>query len=91
MSEEPVPPEPSERGRYAVYDMPDGGLLIARTSDICDRCRDCGCGTAREPLGPVPGGVIEMAKMAAAGKIKLPNMKQLRQLAGSRGPGNGRH
>ena len=90
MSEEPVQPEPSERGRYAVYDMPDGGLLIARTSDICDRCRDCGCGTQREPLGPIPGGVIEMAKMAAAGKIKLPNMKQLRQLAGSRGPGNGR-
>ena len=83
-------PEPSERGRYAVYEMGDGGLLIARTSDICDRCRDCGCGTQRDPLGPIPGSVIEMAKMAAQGKIKLPNMKQLKQLAGGRGPGNGR-
>lgn len=90
MSEEPSQPEPSERGRYAVYEMPDGGLLIARTSDICDRCQGCGCGTPREPLGPVPGGVIEMAKLAAAGKIRLPNPKQLKQLIGGRGPGNGR-
>lgn len=90
MEDETVQPEPSERGRYAVYDMPDGGLLIARTSGICQRCLDCGCGDQREPLGPVPGGVIEMAKMAAAGKIRLPNMKQIRQLAGNRGPGNGK-
>ena len=90
MTEETPAPEPSERGRYAVYDTPDGGLLIARTSGICERCQECGCGTPRDPLGPVPGGVIEMAKMAAAGKIKLPNMKQLKQLAGSRGPANGR-
>ena len=87
---EGTPPEPAERGRYAVYEMADGGLLIARTSGICDRCRDCGCGEQREPLGPVPGGVIEMAKMAAAGKIRLPNPKQLKQLIGGRGPGNGR-
>ena len=90
MSEETIQPEPSERGRYAVYDMADGGLLIARVSGICERCRDCGCGDQRDPLGPIPGSVIEMAKMAAQGKIKLPNMKQLKQLAGSRGPGNGR-
>lgn len=85
-----VQPEPSERGRYAVYEMPDGGLLIARTSDICETCQNCGCGTQREPLGPVPGGVIEMAKMAAAGKIKLPSPKQMKQMIGARGAVSGR-
>lgn len=65
-------PEPLERGRYAVYGMPDGGLLISRTSGICQRCQDCGCGQRREPIGPISGGVISMAKAAAAGKMKIP-------------------
>lgn len=65
-------PEPLERGRYAVYGMPDGGLLIPRTSGICQRCADCGCGEQQEPIGPIPGGLISMAKAAAAGKMKIP-------------------
>ena len=65
-------PEPVERGRYAVYPTPDGGLLIARVSGICATCESCGCGQHEEPVGPIPGTLIAMAKAAAAGKMKIP-------------------
>jgi hypothetical protein len=90
VTEQPSQPDPAERGRYAVYELPDGALLITRAAGICERCQDCGCGEQRDPLGPVPAAVIEMAKAAAAGKMRLPSMKQLKQLAGAKGPGNGR-
>lgn len=67
-----APPEPLERGRYAVYGTPDGGLVITRASGICQRCQDCGCGDKQEPIGPIPGSLIAMAKAAAAGKMKIP-------------------
>lgn len=78
-------PEAADRGRYALYSQPDGGLLIARASGICQTCQDCGCGTQAEPIA-IPPAVVSMAKLAAEGKIRLPTVKQLRQLAGSRGP-----
>jgi hypothetical protein len=81
--------EPAERGRYALYPTPDGGLIIARAAGICETCSDCGCGEQAEPI-TVPAAIVGMAKMAAEGKMKLPSVKQLRQLAGARGPGNGR-
>ena len=65
------PPEPLERGRYAVYGTGDGGLLIARTSGICQTCQDCGCGQQAEPVGPIPGTLVAMAKAAAAGKMNV--------------------
>ena len=80
--------EPAERGRYALYPTPDGGLIIARAAGICATCSDCGCGEQAEPI-TVPAAIVGMAKMAAEGKMKLPSVKQLRQLAGSKGP-NGR-
>jgi hypothetical protein len=81
--------EPAERGRYALYPTPDGGLIIARAAGICQTCVDCGCGEQADPITG-PAAVVSMAKLAAEGKMKLPSVKQLRQLAGSRGPGNGR-
>ena len=30
--------EPAERGRYAVYQSGDGGLVIARAAGICETC-----------------------------------------------------
>ena len=80
--------EPAERGRYALYPTPDGSLIIARAAGICATCSDCGCGEQAEPI-PVPAAVVSMARLAAEGKMKLPSVKQLRQLAGSKGP-NGR-
>ena len=80
--------QPAERGRYALYPTPDGGLIIARAAGICENCSGCGCGEQAEPI-TVPAAIVGMAKLAAEGKMKLPSVKQLRQLAGSKGP-NGR-
>lgn len=85
MSEEAQAPEPAERGRYAVYLQPDGGIVIARAAGICVTCRDCGCGEQADPI-TIPAALAHMARMAAEGKMKLPSVKQLKQLASARGP-----
>jgi hypothetical protein len=76
VTEQSTTPEPAERGRYAIYEQPDGGLVIPRTSGLCDRCASCGCGEQAEPLR-IPGALVKMARAAAegngtgmAGKIK---------------------
>ena len=52
--------EASERGRYAVYEMPDGGWKIATVGPLCETCSNCGCGQAyRDPL-PVPAGAVRI-------------------------------
>ena len=61
-----TPPEPSERGRYAIYDQPDGGLVIPRTTSLCETCASCKCGEQADPLR-VPGALVKMAKAAAEG------------------------
>ena len=63
--------EPVERGRYAVFPKPDGGLAIARAGEICDRCADCGCGTQRDPID-VPALVVALAREAMAGNGTSP-------------------
>ena len=68
----PAIPEPAERGRYAIYMQPDGGLLIARRVELCERCLDCGCGEPADPVWPIPGSLVAMARAAASGKVKLP-------------------
>lgn len=68
----PAVPEPAERGRYAIYMQPDGGLLIARRTDLCQTCLDCGCGQQADPVGPIPGTLVAMARAAAEGKVKFP-------------------
>lgn len=85
MTETPDQPDPAERGRYAVYMQPDGGIVIARAADICQSCQDCGCGTQAEPL-TIPAALASIARMAAEGKMKLPSVKQLKAMAGARGP-----
>lgn len=85
MTEDSPQPEPAERGRYAVYLQPDGGIVIARAASICQSCQDCGCGTQAEPI-TIPAALAHMARMAAEGKMKLPSVKQLKQLASARGP-----
>ena len=76
--QEPSAPEPAERGRYAIYETPDGGLLINRTVNLCEDCLNHGCGESADPVGPIPGSLVAMARAAAAGKMKLPAaMKQM--------------
>jgi hypothetical protein len=60
------PPEPSERGRYAIFEQADGGLVIPRTTRLCETCAACGCGDQAEPLR-VPGALVKMARAAAEG------------------------
>ncbi len=59
-------PEPSERGRYAIFEQPDGGLVIPRSAPLCERCAGCGCGEQAEPLR-IPGALVKMARAAAEG------------------------
>jgi hypothetical protein len=84
----PAAGEPAERGRYALYVEPSGGVVIARAAGICATCQECGCGEQADPI-TIPAALVAMARAAAEGKMKLPTVKQLKQLAGSRGP-NGR-
>ncbi len=59
-------PEPSERGRYAIFEQPDGGLIIPRSAPLCAACAACKCGEQMEPL-KIPGAYIRMARAAAEG------------------------
>lgn len=63
-------PEASERGRYAVFLLPDGGLVIARSAPLCDRCASCGCGEQLEPLR-APAMLVNFARSAANGQNNL--------------------
>jgi len=82
-------PEPAERGRYAVYQQPDGGALIARAHHICERCAGCGCGEQADPIS-IPAAVMGMARMAMEGKMKLPPVGQLARMARGKGPTRGK-
>jgi hypothetical protein len=63
----PPGPDPAERGRYAIYEEADGGLVIPRSTGLCETCSECGCGEQAEPLR-VPGPLVKMARAAAQGK-----------------------
>ena len=54
-----------ERGRYALYQSPDGGLVVARAVETCERCSECGCGEQMQPL-IAPAMLV---KMASSGKM----------------------
>jgi hypothetical protein len=86
MTETP-PAEPAERGRYAVYWQPDGGLVIARAAGICGTCADCGCGTQADPI-TVPAMLVTLAHKAAEGG-KMPGLGAIRKAVMSRGNGGG--
>jgi hypothetical protein len=49
--------QPSERGRYAVYEQ-ETGIVIGRVSGICQTCQDCGCGTPEEPIDLTHDGIM---------------------------------
>lgn len=38
-----------EVGRYRLFQT-EGGLVLARAVDTCERCQGCGCGQQAEPL-----------------------------------------
>lgn len=77
-------PETVERGRYRVLALPDGGLLVNRAANLCERCENCGCGEPREPLGPVPGMVLQMMDgLRGGGGGKLPNPAELVKMMGA--------
>lgn len=55
-------------GRYAVYQSPDGGWVVARAVDICDTCRSCGCGEQADPI-QIPAMVIKLAMSQGNGSL----------------------
>ena len=55
-------------GRYKVWESPDGGWVIARALDICQTCRECGCGEQAEAI-QVPGMVVRLAMQQGKGKL----------------------
>jgi hypothetical protein len=74
------PAEPAERGRYAIYEEDDGGLVIPRSTGLCETCSECGCGEQAEPLR-VPGPLVKMARAAAQGKGgALTKLKAMRMI-----------
>jgi len=69
LPEETAPaPEPLLKGRFTMYETPDGGYHIAYLAD----------GHADTKHLEVPGMVVRMAKMSAEGKLNpLQAMRQL--------------
>lgn len=74
-----APAEPAERGRYAVHEAPDGGLVIARAAPLCATCQACGCGDQAEPIR-IPGHLVKLARAAASGEGGMAG--KLRQMTG---------
>lgn len=71
-----------EGGRYKVFQAPDGGWVIARAVDTCERCRECGCGDQAEPV-QIPAMVIQLARAQGAGL--LGKLKAMRKANGDGG------
>ena len=72
------PPEPVQRGRYAVHEG-DGGFVIAYTRGLCETCQGCGCGEqSPDPLDFTRKGIMKTIMRArsalADSGMKLPIM-----------------
>jgi hypothetical protein len=76
-----APPVLLERGRYAIFETPEGGWAVARAVETCETCRDCGCGEQMAAI-QVPAVVIKMASMGDAGMVR-----KMRALIGAKFPG----
>lgn len=63
-----APPDVIEQGRYRVYQTPEGGWVIARAVNTCDRCKGCGCGDQADPIH-VPPLVIQLARSQGTGLL----------------------
>jgi hypothetical protein len=53
-------------GRYCVYQAPDGGWVLARAGNLCERCLECGCGEQAEQV-QIPALVVNMAMSQGPG------------------------
>lgn len=62
------PPVIEGPGRYAVYQAPDGGWVVARAGDLCEKCQNCGCGTQADPI-QIPAMVIRLAAQQGKGNL----------------------
>jgi hypothetical protein len=60
--EQAQPVKAFERGRYALFGDSLMSLVIGRSTDLCESCLSCGCGTAQEPIK-----IADMIKEAMAG------------------------
>lgn len=54
------------RGRFKLTPVEPSGAIIGWTTDLCDRCLDCGCGTKRPVIDVTPGGAMRTFRMLNA-------------------------
>lgn len=66
VQESSVEPVVLEYGRYRLFESPDGGWVVARAVETCERCENCGCGEQAEPI-MIPGMVVKMARAQQGG------------------------
>ena len=67
-----------ERGRYYVVRTGPQSMVIARATNLCDRCASCGCGEQQEPIDLSPGGIM---KLMSRGGISLPSPAEMLKMA----------
>jgi len=59
MADETPETPPGERGRYAMYSPPDGSLVVARATGLCESCTSCGCGQQADPV-IIPAEIVDI-------------------------------
>lgn len=52
-------------GRFKLSEAPDGSLIAAAATGLCESCRECGCGDQHEPK-IIPAMMVKML----GGKLK---------------------
>ena len=57
--EMPEGPALLERGRHAITGHTDGSWTINRAGPLCERCQNCGCGAAADPIH-IPAFAVSM-------------------------------
>ena len=71
-------PEPVEHARHAVFNTPDGGMVIARAGPLCERCASCGCGEQADPIVIPPVAVTAWRAMQNGDRVgALAKMKAM--------------
>jgi|HubBroStandDraft_2_1064218.scaffolds.fasta_scaffold11571_7 hypothetical protein len=76
MSTPDTTPVPRQKGRYSLFDTPDGGLHVAYTAEGTDETQHI----------EIPGRLLQMAKMLEDGKMSpMKAFSALRKMAGVNG------
>lgn len=67
-------PEDSERGRYLAIRTGPHSMTIHRATELCETCRNCGCGAQQEPIDLSPGGIMKLMSAAKINPLQMLGM-----------------